>query len=95
MRLLSPSSEPASIYLPNWERITDPIRTRVEQFYITSGFGLFRRTSPEAFICSKQLLLRTKAFAYMDVGEGREQGAEALTARRASRLNASRFAEIL
>lgn len=40
-------------------------------------------------------LTRTKAIAYMDVGEGRELGAEALPAKRALQLNASGPAEAL
>ena len=40
-------------------------------------------------------LARTEAIAYMDVGEGREPGAEALPAKCALQLNASGFAETL
>ena len=38
---------------------------------------------------------RTRAIAHMDVGEGREPGADALPAKRALQLNASRTAETL
>ena len=40
-------------------------------------------------------LPRATAVAYMDVGEGREQGAEALPAKCALQLNASGLAETL
>ena len=54
-----------------------------------------RRACPEAHSCGVALLARATAIAYMDVGEEREQGAEALPAKRVLHLYASDHAEAI